>query len=163
VKSTGRQHINYELRAIIRYTLASKPQKDGRYTSWVHNFRETISPATYLNKNFVATGDSRARFPISSNEVIIGVRVRVIDMVSVAVNATPWKHPRLDVGNEDEAFLDLKEGFRETVMGLRLWLYFCYSDSQSRYASNDDKDEACRNVLSRGILALSADNSALNF
>jgi len=153
--------MNYEQSLDILLLVSGKRMKGA--PSWVPDFSENISPAIYLNKHLAATRDSGAHFPISSNEVVFGVRGCVIDTVSIGVDAPPWKGPNLDVGNEDEAFLALKEGFKETVMGLQLWLYFCYGRSQSRYANEDAKFEACRDVLSRGILALIADDLAFDF
>jgi len=120
-------------------------------------------PAILMNENFAATGNSRAQYSISSNNLIMGVTGRVIDTVSMNVDVNPWKDVTLEAGTEDETLLDLKEGFRHAVMGLRAWLGFCYGNSQSRYASEDDIDEACRDVLSRGILVSRAENPAFNF
>jgi hypothetical protein len=105
-----------------------------------------------MNENFAAMGNSRAQYFILSKDLIMGVMGRVIDTVSMIVDVNPWKDVTLEAGTEDETFLDLKEGFWHAVMGLWAWLRFCYGNSQSRYVSEDDIDEVCRDVLSRGIL-----------
>jgi hypothetical protein len=128
--------------------------------SWVPDFREFVSPATYLNKEWEATENSSAYFLLSSDEAILNVRGCVIDTVSLVLAAHPWKQPRFDMEHEDQAFLDLKDGFQSIINCLQLRLYFCYINEQSRYGSREEKEAACMDVLSRGIMSSLGDNLA---